>query len=140
MKSEKELIDKIESDALKEEAFFLFHIGDDDQDNEHIEANSHGLKLFASFLLRIAYNLTPEDPPHREDEFPIDQSFLVEGRGWIVNYVRFNDVLKSQIEKTNENREESFWDKLIPIGCIGLFVILIICSIIGLITVVNWLL
>lgn len=138
-KTSKEIIEHIESDASNENAFFIFNIGEENQDNEHIETNRDGLKVFAAFLLRIAYGYQVNNIPQKQENvFPIDKSLSLLGRGWLVNYIKLIDVERSELESKRTKQKRSIKNKLFEFGCFGVLIFLVISCIVGLYSIVIW--
>ena len=138
MNNEKEIIDTLDSDSSEKESFFGFCYEEHYQDNEHIKANRDGLIRFASFLLRIAYNIEPKKSESSENVFPIDQSFSLPNEGLLIHYIKLIDKKKS--DYSVEPEEKTSWkDQIIPIGCIGIVILFIISGIIGIGTIIQWL-
>jgi hypothetical protein len=137
MTNKEDFIKSIESDSSKEEAFFAFYQDEEDLDNEHIKANSDGLKQFACFLLRIAYNIDPRKSEYPPDTFSIDQSLYLPEDSSIIKYLELRKEKKSDYKKPPEYKT-TWKDKLFPIGCIGIVVLFFICAFIGIRTIFLW--
>ena len=132
-----EIIKKIESEYSKEEAFFVFNYGEYYQDNEHINANLDGIKMFASRLLRIGYNIDPKKSENDKNIFPLDASYYLPDEGNVIHYINLSPKKRSDYPLPKQKYKDHLLDKLIPIGCVILGISMLVLSIIGVISLFS---
>lgn len=103
-------------------------------DESYIEANKHGLALFASKILKAALESDKKaiDDDSNIISFDYDEEWL--SGETIIQYVEFAN--KDKIESPPDNIR--FIDRLIPIGCILVLLFIAIATIMGCISIFNW--
>lgn len=67
-----------------------------------------------------------------ESNYPIDLEWIDES-DVVIHYIKIENEIK-----THDQIEETLIDKLLPIGCIGLILLGVLSSIVGLITIIKW--
>lgn len=142
----KQIIAQIESTNSKDEAYFgIFETGDVDQGDSFIKGNIEGLSLFAVEILNAAYNTVDKDETGNSDErqkstiYPIDAKV-----DWIDQSSTFRITY---IESSDEPREKAIFhphikswkDKVFEFGCLLLLFLAFITMIVGIFTIVKWL-
>lgn len=137
MKKE-EIIDYLEFYSTKEEAILSFCYDEDNQDNEHIKANKDGLVTFAIFILRIAFDINPKRSEHQDGTYPLDNSLGIPGEGLNVHYIKLIHEKRSSFS-SKEKEKYSWKDRLFIIGCLSLLIGVVLFAVIGLISIVLWL-
>ena len=135
--TEEKLIDFLEKDSSREDAFFTFQYDDVHENHEYIHANRDGLKLFFFSLLRTAYEINPKRSEQLENIFHLDDSLYLHEEGIDINYVRLSDTKRSDHPLPDENDKISLVDRLIPIGCVVLLLGVIVLAIYGVVSLVN---
>ena len=133
-----DLILQIEKDTSEKEGYFDFCFDQEHMDDEHIQANRDGIKLFASMLLRIAYDINPPRNKNNPELFDINNNLFFDTQGMHIFYVHMIDKGKSEISKKDFEYKETWKDKLVGNIFISLFFFMVICSFIGAFKVIQW--
>tara|TARA_R110002124_G_scaffold233361_1_gene398587 strand:- start:592 stop:1011 length:420 start_codon:yes stop_codon:yes gene_type:complete len=130
-----EFIAKIENETSKDEAYFDLNLN---QDNEHFQANKDGLKLFASLLLKIAYNKNPDRSEVRENLYNINNNEFFDKNGTNIFWIDLVDKPKSQISRKDFEYKKTWKDKLFEKFLAVFLLFLLACIIVGFIKFVQW--
>lgn len=133
-----DIIKQIEKDTSETEGYFDFCIDAEYMDQEHIQANRDGIKLFASMLLRIAYDINPPRNENNPDLFNINNNLFFDTQDRPVYYIHMIDKGKSQLSKLDFEPKESWKDNWVGWTIVSLFIFMIICSFIGAYKVFQW--
>lgn len=131
------IIESLESSNSKKEAYMSLSQYGGGMDECFAKANKQGLELFASQLLKASkdFKHVVEDPEKRVIPMNYEEEWL-ENSDVFIQYIEPVNRLGAVPE--NDTYKESLIDKIIPIGCLTLFILLVISSIIGLITIGSW--
>lgn len=132
------LIDQFDEQTLKEQAIFgIFQFGGG-QDESFIRANKEGLALYAFELLQSAKKMDDESHEH-EDIASLDfnKDWIDENSDVVVYYIE--SVTEKHQVASRRNYKQTTMDKLVPAGCVLLLAILAISTIVGFITLCQWL-
>ena len=130
------IIEQLENNASKENASFgLFYR--DGEDDMHLKANKDGFELFAAELLKASRD--SEKIINNAEKKYIDFGFKEKWiEGELIAYI------KPISENRNDIKEEkvyskTFKDYALQYGCFTIIGIIILSLIIGIYTIVNWL-
>jgi len=126
------IISQLRKDNTEEDSFFGVLQYGGGPDESMIKANRKGLRLYAAELLEAS--ITDSE----NNTIAFDSDWTYDNADFFFDYIELSE--KIQNEEKREERESNSWaDKLILIGCIAGVIALIICTIIGLVTSINWL-
>ena len=133
------IIDKLEKEDRKEKAYFgIFEYGGG-PDESFIKANKQGLELFAIELLKAARDT--EGLLKNETEksvFPLgfDEDWVDDDCSTYIQYVEPTNEIRTNVKQ--EPYVETWTDKTMKFGCISAILIAIISAIVGIVTIIKW--
>lgn len=105
-------------------------------DESFAKANKQGLELFAAQLLRASLESENIEVDEKKNIIPLDyEEEWIEGDIFI-QYVEPTD--KKASEAKEELYKENFVDKLIPFGCAGVLIFIVVSAIVGVISIFKW--
>jgi hypothetical protein len=133
------IIDQFDEDDLKRQGIFGILQYGGGSDESFIRANKEGLELFALHLLKSARDTESIllDTEKKSIPFEYDDNWIDENSDTLIQYVE--PVADKQKLKPKSEYKSTIADKLMPIGCGLIAIILVISVIVGLVTVFNWL-
>lgn len=133
------IIAKLEETDLKKDASIGFYFNEEQEEYEaHIRANTQGLLLFASELLKASRDAEEikKDPKRsiyildfEDDCISADSDFSID---FIEPTTQKNPVLKKEIH------EETWQDQFFRIGCSGILILALISAIVGFINIIQF--
>lgn len=133
IKTTKELLGQFDQAELIKNAQFGIRYQNDPAES-NIVANREGLQLFALRLLEAAEQQERTEFPHWFD--PANE-WMDQNNDVFINHLK---VLPGKRPVSLPERESRSWrDNLIPYGCLLLVLVLIFSTIIGLITIIQFL-
>lgn len=132
------IIETLESSHSMDDAYVAIYQYGDDPDESYAKANKEGLALLAIQLLKGSRDFDEIVANDEESVIPIDYN-----EEWIdgdvfIKYVKPVDKKGKLIREEEASHEGTFLDKLLPFGCIGVIILIVISTIIGLISIFNW--
>lgn len=130
------IIELLENTNSKEDAYLALHQYGGGTDESFAKANKEGLELFAAQLLKASLESENIINDEKKNIIPLDYD-----EEWIDG-----DIFIQYIEPTNKKGheakeglyKETIFDKLIPIGCIGGLVVIIVSAVVGIISIFKW--
>ena len=124
---------------LKEKALFGILQYGGGPDESFIKANKEGLELFALELLKSASETENilADKERKSIPFNYVENYIDEESNTFIDFIEPID--EKQNSKQKEVYKETFAEKLIPYGCGLTILILAISTLVGLITILDWL-
>lgn len=133
------IIDKLENENRKENAYFgIFEYGGG-PDESYIKANKQGLELFALEILKAARD-TEEllNNDKEESIFPLgfDEDWIDNDCSTYIQYVEPTDETRANVKQ--ESYVETWKDKTMKFGCISAILMAIASAIVGIVTIVKW--
>ncbi|WP_200975400.1 hypothetical protein [Echinicola sp. 20G] len=133
------IIDKLEKEDRKEKAYFgIFEYGGG-PDESFIKASKEGLELFALEILKAARDSEELLKSEKEESvFPLgfDEDWIDDDCSTYIQYVEPIDVIRTNVKQ--EPYMETWKDKTMKFGCISAILIAIISAIVGIVTIVKW--
>lgn len=131
------IIELLENSNSKEEAYFSIQEYGGGPNESFIKANKDGLELYAAQLLKASLNSDEIINDEIKNLIPLEYE-----EGWIegetfIHYVEPIDG--KEIDNEKEKYNETFIDKLIPIGCIIILLVIIVSAIVGVVSIFKWL-
>ena len=131
------IIELLENSNSKEEAYFAIQEYGGGPNESFIKANKDGLELYAAQLLKASLNSDEIINDEIKNLIPLEYE-----EGWVegeifIHYVEPIDG--KEIDNEKEKYKETFIDKLIPIGCITILLVIIVSAIVGVVSIFKWL-
>ena len=132
------IIDQLESGNSKDEAYFAIFQYGGGPDESFVKANKQGLELFAAEILKASRDADEIVGDKEKNIIPLDyEEEWIEGDTF-VQYIE--PTLEKRKKAKHEPRKETWKDKGIKFGCFAGLIIAIVSVIVGLITMVTWIL
>lgn len=133
------IINQFDEDDLKRQGIFGISQYGGGSDESFIRANKEGLELFAVELLKSAKETDNvlSDPEKNVIAFNYDEDWVDENSDTFIQYVE--PIADKQKLKPKSEYKSTFVDKLVPIGCGLIAIILVISAVVGLVTLFKWL-
>jgi len=132
------IIDQIESNTSKDDAYFgIFEYGGG-PDESCIRANRSGLELYAVNLLKASRDFDEiiKDKDREPNYLNLNDTWIDNSSQTMIQYI---DPVVHFDKKVNEDSYKETWkDKSIKTGCIVGITIVAASIIIGLITMISW--
>lgn len=132
-----ELINQFDTEKLKKNAYFgIFQYGGGN-DESYIKANKEGLLLYSMYMLITSKNINTITDNSKDKTIPFERfvDWIDEDSSTIIGYVeKYEGKPKKVIEKNNSN----IFQKLIPIGCLLLFIFFGVAFFVGLAEIISW--
>ncbi|WP_129021113.1 hypothetical protein [Edaphocola flava] len=128
-----ELIDKLEETQLVHDAYFKIGSENGHHTESYIRANKEGLRLFALRLLKASNQNEKTSLPHW---FDITEEWLEDDSEVFINHIQILQEKRTSVPPEIESSDTG--GKLLGYGCILIMLLLITSTIIGLITIVQW--
>ncbi|MFL5729612.1 MAG: hypothetical protein ACJ75J_09025 [Cytophagaceae bacterium] len=129
-----EFIKKLETSNSASDAYFAIY---NNEQGDFIKANKEGLELYAAELLKASRDFESAVSGSEKNILPLDYE-----QEWIDGniYIQYVDPTekKGGLAKEDDDDQSSFVEKLIPFGCIAILILMLVCIIIGIITVFGW--
>jgi len=126
------IISYLEDNFSEKKAFLSMHQYGAGPEESFIKANKDGLALLAKQLLIVIEKGKKESSGNISFD---NLDFMVDGEIFF-DYVELTELSKQDLNIDAVDRK--FAEKIIPIGCIGLFVFLIFSLIIGIKEIFGW--
>lgn len=127
-----ELIDKLEETQLEHDAYFKIGSENGHHTESYIRANKQGLQLFALRLLKASNQNEKTSLPHW---FDITEEWLDDSEVFI-NHIQILQEKRTKIHP--ETEYSATGGKLLGYGCVLVMLLLITSTIIGLVTIIQW--
>lgn len=110
------------------------------EDESCIKANKQGLELFALELLKASLQSEINKPGHEKNIYhlKINEPWIAEDSDVFLYHIEIQSG--ARISKIKENYKPSFIDNLMPYGCGLVLIFLIVALIIGLVTIIEFIL
>jgi len=134
-----QIIDQIENEDLKSEAYLgIFEYGGG-PDESYIKANKQGLQLFALELLKAARD--SDDLLNNENEQSIftlgfDEIWVDDESTTFIQYVEPTKEIRERVK--SEPYKETWQDKVARFGCIIAILLAVLSGIVGAVTMIKW--
>lgn len=133
-----EIINELEKRSEKEEAYFgFYHYGGGPYES-YIKANRKGLELFATELLKTA--IESENREIKEnivETIELNISWMDENSEFFFDHIELTTKEKETNQQYFEHKE-TWKDLIFKVGCIGILLLTIGLTVIGLITALTW--
>lgn len=131
------IIESLESSNSIDDAYLALYQYGGGPDESFAKANKEGLELLAVQLLKASRDFEEIVADDEKNVIPLDYE-----EDWIdgdifIQYVEPVDKKGKQIRE-EESHKETFFDRLVPFGCIGGIILIVISAIIGLISIFKW--
>lgn len=131
------IIESLESSCSMDDAYIAMYQYGGGPDESFAKANKEGLELLAVQFLKASRDFDEIVNDDEKNVIPLDYE-----EDWIdgdifIQYVEPVDKTGKQI-KEEKPQDETFFDRLVPFGCIGGIILIVISAIIGLISIVKW--
>lgn len=130
------IITKLESENLEKDAYFGIFMYGGDSDESYIKANKQGLELFAANLLKASNEVNELLSSNEEEVYDLDFDWIDENSETIIQYIE--PTLESGPTNNSETYQETWKDKIQKMGCIAVLVLVLASIIIGLATIIKW--
>ncbi|MGV6861231.1 MAG: hypothetical protein ACWA41_05640 [Putridiphycobacter sp.] len=131
------IIELLERSNSKKDAYLAIYQYGFGPDESFAKANKDGLELFAAQLLKASLETDKILSDKDKNIIPLNYNEeWIEGEIFI-QYIESTD--KKGYEARKEVYKESFFAKLIPVGCFGVFIFIVIAAIVGAISIFSWL-
>lgn len=132
------IIESLESSNSVDDAHLAIYQYGGGPDESYAKANKEGLELLAVQLLKASRDF---DEIVNDDEKNI--ILLDYEEDWLkgdvfIHYVEPVDKAGKPLKRKNEAYTEKFSDQLVPLGCFGIILIIVISTIVGLVSIFNW--
>ena len=128
----KEIIEKLKAEHKSESAYFgIFQYGGG-PDESFIKATKEGLALHATEILEALSKFNAGEFNQENGTLSLDQE-----AEWMDGDTLFDHIeltTKPELEN-NQPYKEKWYDKLVPVGCIGLAILILISAVVGAITI-----
>lgn len=133
------IIAQFDEKELKEKALFGILQYGGGSDESFIKANKEGLELFAFELLKSANEIENIIADKEKKTIPFDyvENLIDEESNTFIDFIEPID--EEQNSKIKEDYKETFVEKFTPYGCGIIILILGISTLVGLITILDWL-
>src|SRR5690606_3290806 len=107
-------------------------------DESFIKANKEGLEMFALELLKSSRDAENVIADKKKNIIPLnyDESWIDEFGDTFIQYIE--PIKEKQEFKSKKDYKQTILDKLVPLGCITAIIVIIISTIVGLITITDW--
>ena len=136
----KKIITELENRNEKEKAYFGFYEYGGGPDESCIGANRKGLELFAVELLKAAIESeTFEYEKNKLQSVGLNLDWTDKNADFFFDYVELTNKNIDSNDKTFPEYKVTWKDKVLKIGCVGVGILLVGLTIIGLISVLTWL-
>ena len=133
------IINQLETDNLKDNAYFgIFEYGGG-PDESFIRANQQGLRYFAIELLKAARDRENYDKRKSDKEvfnLGIDEDWIDNNSKTFIHYVETTNEIRKNVKV--ESSKVSWKDQIMKFGCLTAILIAVISIIVGIITIINW--
>jgi hypothetical protein len=129
------IIDKLVSENSSKEAFFGILRYGGGTDESYIHANKSGLELFVAELLKASKKAGEENGVSTH-VIELDEEVWLDGDTFI-------EYIETSVNRSDQKKyeyQETWKDKTVTLGCIGLIGVALISMIIGLITIFQFIL
>lgn len=132
------IINQFDEEELKKQGIFSILQYGGGSDESFIKANKEGLEMFALELLKSSRDAESVIADKEKNIIPLnyDESWIDEFGDTFIQYI---EPIKGKQELKSKKYEQTFFDKLIPAGCIITIIVIVIATIVGLVTITNWL-
>ncbi|MFD2919183.1 hypothetical protein ACFS6H_05615 [Terrimonas rubra] len=132
-------IQQFNEEELKEKATFAILPLDTRMEDCYIKANREGLELFAIQLLKASRKIDDsiQDGPESIIILNHDEPWIEDNSQISLQYIQ--PVFEKEKLPVTENKKPNIVDKIMPVGCIVLFIFLVIATITGIVTIFRWL-
>ncbi|TAJ12589.1 hypothetical protein DMA11_12325 [Marinilabiliaceae bacterium JC017] len=134
------IINLLETGNSKDDAYFgIFEYGGG-SDESYIKANKQGLELFAADLLKASRDSEEIVLDNERDIYSLDygEEWIDDESGTFIQYVEL--IIEKRKKEKKKPYKETWKDDAAKIGCIGGVLIIAISIVVGLITMISWLL
>lgn len=126
-----QIIQQLEAANSKDEAYFAI---EEDRNVYYVKANKAGLELIASEFLKAALEIDTEQDNRAHIPMDFSQSWL---DGYLIEYIEPVDQL--EYSEPVPFPKDNFLQKILfPVGCLGVFLVLLGTFIAGIVTVIGW--
>ena len=133
------IIDEFDKEDRKQKAYFgIFEYGGA-PDESYIKANKQGLELFALEILKAARDSEELLKSEREESvFPLgfDEDWIDDDCSTYIQYVEPTNEIRTNVKQVSN--VETWKDKTMKFGCISAILIAIISAVVGIVTIIKW--
>ena len=132
------IIDQFDEEMLKRQGIFSILQYGGGSDESFIKANKEGLEMFALELLKSSRDAENVIADKKKNIIPLnyDESWIDEFGDTFIQYIE--PIKEKQEFKSKKDYKQTILDKLVPLGCITAIIVIIISTIVGLITITDW--
>lgn len=132
------IIDQFDEVELKQQGILGISQYGGGSDENFVRANKEGLELFALELLKSAQEIESvlSDPEKNIIPFEYEEDWVDENSDIFIQYIE--PIADKQKLKPKSEYKSTFLDKLMPLGCGLIAIILLISVVVGLVTIINW--
>jgi len=131
-----ELINKLERSSSPTDAYFAIYQYGGGPDESYVKANKEGLELFAAQLLKASRDYDKIIVDKEKNIIPLNYTEQWIDGDIFIQYVE-PTTEKGKLVK-EEKYKETFVDKLVPIGCFTILILLLISTIVGLVSIFKF--
>jgi hypothetical protein len=130
---------EVDEKAFSKEGIFGIYIQDPSSMESILRANKAGLQIFALELLKAARDLEDTLDFSEENVIPLDVNadWIDENSDTFIGYIEL--LAGKQKLKPKKEYKETLRDKLIPFGCGIALIVLAIATVVGLVTIIQFL-
>ena len=134
------IIDQFDEEELKRHGIFGISQYGGGSDESFIRANKEGLELFALELLKSARDTEAILSDTKKKIIPLDydENWVDENSDTFIQYIE--PIADKQKLRPNSENTSTFTGKLMPYGCGLVAIILVVAVIVGLVTLIKWIL
>jgi len=134
------IIEQFDEDALIREGMFSILRYGRGADESFIRANKEGLALFALVLLKSGIRAKDSGVDKEQYHIPFDYAgnWIDEDSDTVIQHIEL--VADKQKTRFPKEYKPAFRDKIVPYGCVLILIVLLSSTIVGLITIIQWLL
>jgi hypothetical protein len=134
------IIDKLETEKAETQASFGVFRAGGGEDESCIKANKQGLGLFALELLKASLQSEINKPGRKKNIYnlKIDEQWIEKDSDVFLYHIEIQSGVR--VPEIKESYKPSFTDKLMPYGCGLVLIFLIVALIIGLVTIIEFIL
>ncbi len=138
-KTLQQIIQTLEANHSRQDAYFAIFNIEEEEYESYIEATPDGLKLMALEMLKASQNGPAlQDKQTTAQVVNLDTQYIDTEGDVFLEHIRL--VLKKPDPAEETFVHESWYDKLIPVGCLAVLLFLLIATLVGIGTIFNWLL
>lgn len=133
------IIEQFDEDELKKLGVFGIYQYGGGPEESFIKANKEGLELYALELLKCAReteSILNNDNKRKLYSLDIEADFIDQNSQVFIHYIE--PIAEKQNIDHSVYHKSTVMDKLLPFGCLIIFIIILISIVVGLITMKNY--